>query len=69
VIALGDGSAGSAAGPAGGTGAAGSADRPEIPLLAGRQLVRGAPAAYVCRDFVCRVPVTDAEQLRAALSS
>jgi uncharacterized protein len=38
-----------------------------IPLLAGRGLVGGAPAAYVCRNFTCRLPVTDPEQLRAEL--
>ncbi len=40
----------------------------EIPLLAGRGLVGGAPAAYVCRGFACLAPVTDPEALRAALS-
>ena len=30
-----------------------------IPLLAGRSAVDGAPAAYVCRGFVCERPVTD----------
>jgi uncharacterized protein YyaL (SSP411 family) len=44
-----------------------SGERGEIPLLAGRRLVDGAPAAYVCRNFTCRAPVTDPEQLRAAL--
>ncbi|MEU0741660.1 thioredoxin domain-containing protein [Streptomyces sp. NPDC006134] len=39
----------------------------EFPLLAGRPLVDGAPAAYVCRRFTCDAPVTDAERLRAAL--
>ncbi|GAA2075140.1 thioredoxin domain-containing protein [Actinomadura alba] len=34
------------------------ADRPEVPLLEGRGLVDGAPAAYVCRGFTCRLPVT-----------
>jgi uncharacterized protein YyaL (SSP411 family) len=29
-----------------------------VPLLEGRGLVEGAPAAYVCRDFTCRLPVT-----------
>ena len=64
VIALGDGSARS--GDAGGSAAS---DQPQIPLLAGRRLLDGAPAAYVCRDFVCRLPVTDADQLRAVLRS
>ena len=53
VLALGDGSA------------AGDADG--IPLLAGRGLAGGAPAAYVCRQFTCLAPVTTPEALRAAL--
>jgi uncharacterized protein len=40
-----------------------------VPLLAGRGLVGGAPAAYVCREFSCRMPVTDPERLRAELGS
>jgi hypothetical protein len=51
VFALGDGS---------GSGA-------EIPLLAGRVLVRGGPAAYVCRGFTCKVPVTTPAGLRDTL--
>jgi uncharacterized protein len=39
-----------------------------IPLLAGRGLVNGAPAAYVCRNFTCLVPVTTPEQLRDQLA-
>jgi uncharacterized protein YyaL (SSP411 family) len=38
------------------------------PLLAGRPLVSGAPAAYVCRGFVCDRPVTTVDELTAALA-
>ncbi|NQT94165.1 MAG: hypothetical protein HQ559_15495, partial [Lentisphaerae bacterium] len=34
-----------------------------VPLLAGKALVDGGAAAYVCRDFVCKKPVTNAEEL------
>jgi uncharacterized protein YyaL (SSP411 family) len=34
-----------------------------IPLLADRRQVAGKATAYVCRRFVCKVPVTDAEGL------
>jgi len=59
VIAVG---APAAAGPAG------QPDQQPIPLLAQRGLADGRPAAYVCRDFVCRAPVTDPAGLRAALA-
>ena len=72
VIALGDGAA---AGTGPGSDPAGGADGPAwpeptaaVPLLAGRGLVAGAPAAYVCRDFTCRMPVTDPMELRATLA-
>jgi len=62
VLALGDGTGPAGSGPAG-SGAVG------IPLLEGRGLVNGAPAAYVCRQFTCQAPVTTPEQLREALAS
>ncbi|MGW2618074.1 thioredoxin domain-containing protein [Streptomyces sp. NPDC001500] len=40
----------------------------EFPLLAGRPLVDGRPAAYVCRGFTCDAPTTDPHRLRDALS-
>ncbi len=39
------------------------------PLLAGRDRVRGADAAYVCRGRVCDLPVTGAEDLADALGA
>jgi hypothetical protein len=38
-----------------------------VPLLAGKGLVDGSPAAYVCESFACRRPVTSATDLRALL--
>jgi uncharacterized protein YyaL (SSP411 family) len=40
------------------------ADQPVVSLLAHRMLVDGLPAAYVCRDFVCQLPVTDPASVR-----
>ena len=58
----------SAPGPVGSGAALGSGDAGNaVPLLAGRPLVSGAPAAYVCRGFTCLAPVTTTGALREAL--
>jgi uncharacterized protein len=40
----------------------------EVPLLTGKGLVEGKPAAYVCERFACQRPVTTPTDLRAALA-
>jgi uncharacterized protein YyaL (SSP411 family) len=39
-----------------------------LPLLAGKTLSGGKPAAYVCRNYACDKPVTDPADLTKALS-
>lgn len=48
--------------------AVGTPESDELPLLVDRPLVKGEPAAYVCRNFTCDAPTTDPERLRTALS-
>jgi uncharacterized protein YyaL (SSP411 family) len=45
----------------------GRPDAAGVPLLAGRPLVDDAPAAYVCRGFVCDRPATTVEELTTSL--
>jgi uncharacterized protein YyaL (SSP411 family) len=49
----------------GGAGQAWLAERLEFMRTAGP--VEGKAAAYVCEGFVCRLPVTDVEELRREL--
>jgi hypothetical protein len=39
----------------------------DVPLLAGKGLVDGEPAAYVCENFACQRPVTSVDELQALL--
>ncbi|MFI6508631.1 thioredoxin domain-containing protein [Streptosporangium sp. NPDC050855] len=49
--------------------ALGEGDSDEVPLLQGRGPVGGEPAAYVCRGFTCRMPVTTPAALLAELAA
>ncbi len=40
-------------------------DASAVPLLAGRTMIDGRPTAYLCRNFACRLPVTDPAALAA----
>ncbi|MHA6627062.1 thioredoxin domain-containing protein [Pseudonocardia sichuanensis] len=53
--------------PGGTVVVAGRPDAPGVPLLAGRPLVDGGAAAYVCRGFVCDRPAVTLEELTASL--
>jgi hypothetical protein len=48
---------------------AGSPVRAGLPLLAERGAVDGKPTAYVCRRYVCQLPVTDPAALVAQLDA
>src|SRR6185369_9198852 len=56
------------AAPPGAVLALGDSTSSAVPLLEGRGLVDGAPAAYVCRQFTCQAPVTTPAELTEVLS-
>ena len=58
-----------ACGPAGSGSETGTGTGRPIPLLADRVVPGGSvAAAYVCRNFTCQAPVTEAARLRAELT-
>lgn len=54
--------------PAGSVVVAGPTDTVGMALLADRPLVDGVATAYVCRGFICRLPVTSVADLSAQLA-
>jgi uncharacterized protein len=55
--------------PAGSVVVAGLPDQPGLELLADRPLINNQPTAYVCRHFVCKLPVTSANDLANQLQA
>jgi uncharacterized protein YyaL (SSP411 family) len=53
--------------PAGSIIVAGTPDQPGLALLEDRPLISNQPTAYVCRNFVCKLPVTSVDDLAAQL--
>jgi uncharacterized protein len=49
--------------PAGSVVVAGRPDQPGLALLSDRPLINNRPTAYVCRHFVCKLPVTSVDDL------
>jgi uncharacterized protein YyaL (SSP411 family) len=55
--------------PAGSVVVAGLPDQEGLTLLADRPLINNLPTAYVCRHFVCKLPVTSANDLASQLQA
>jgi uncharacterized protein YyaL (SSP411 family) len=54
--------------PPGAVVVSGQPDQPGVPLLAERPLLKGEPAAYVCRGMVCDLPVSHVDALLTQLA-
>ena len=46
----------------------GASDAPDLPLLRDRERIDGRATAYVCRNYVCQLPVADAGALARQLA-
>jgi uncharacterized protein YyaL (SSP411 family) len=41
----------------------------QVPELRGMDLIEGRPAAYVCRNFACQLPITEPKVLADELAA
>jgi uncharacterized protein YyaL (SSP411 family) len=55
--------------PAGSVVVAGMPDQSRLALLEARPMINNQPTAYVCRHFVCRLPVTSVDDLARQLQN
>ncbi|HEY6812778.1 MAG TPA: thioredoxin domain-containing protein [Propionibacteriaceae bacterium] len=55
--------------PAGSVIVAGMPDQPGLALLNDRPMINKQPTAYVCRHFVCKLPVTSVDDLALQLTA
>jgi len=46
-----------------------TAEEPPLPLVAGKDLIRGQAALYVCRNYTCKAPIVDASSVADALAA
>jgi len=53
--------------PAGSVVVAGMPGNPGLALLADRPMIDNRPTAYVCRHFVCKLPVSSVAELATQL--
>ena len=41
----------------------------DIPLITDKKMLKNTPTAYICKDYVCKNPVTDPDVLEKSLKS
>jgi uncharacterized protein YyaL (SSP411 family) len=44
-------------------------DSPLYSLLSGKEAIANKPTAYICRNFTCDLPITEAQEFEDALNS
>ena len=41
----------------------------DIPLISDKKMLKNIPTAYICKDYVCKNPITDPDVLDKSLKS